>query len=657
MKIIIAEKPKVAKAIAAAISNYPVNKQGYIEAGSFMVTWQFGHLLENSDPESYDPSWKKWKFDTIPFQIGYAQWSLKEKSGSKNQLDVIRGLLKQATLVINAGDPDREGLMLVNETIDYCGYKGRVQRIILNSNDTLSIKKALAEAEPNENYRNLYEAARCRSRSDWLYGLSVTRAATLAYAKYGDGPVSLGRVQTPTLWMVVKRDLEIENFVAKEFFTLTASVKVSSGTVVELVHEPLEQNRLWLKPEADAIRASLINRTVSLKVTAARKKTSPPLPYTLLTFSKDAITAFGWTAQDCLNTLQSLYDDGFTTYPRTDCPYLKREQMPDAIRIGNVSAKILNVPQGLARLFKARDSVYDSSKVEEHHGIILTGKEPYNPSNDQALALSLVARRFVASLLPDYEYTETVAQFLHAKRIFKTRGESPCNPDACWKVVMPPTKNQPKLLPSLTDGENGVVCKLVIKKGETTPPKRYTEADLMEDMSSVAKYVADPAIKAKLKETAGIGTSATWANIIEGLKQRNYVYTDKKNLISTQFGRKLIEICSPRIKDPGLTALWETALEKVAKGEDSAESFMNRVNVFVKQCVAGIKAQKGTVVMPPRSATDQKKKALTAHRVHKAGTTAPKPLATKDSTRSTKGRTQPTKGLNSFDGKPSKPFL
>lgn len=582
------------RAIADAIPGIRFTKPGYIEIGTTVVTWCVGHLLENAQPEEYNPAWKSWSMKNLPFQI--TEWKLVPKQNTLAQLNVIGSLLKQTRMVVNAGDPDREGLMLVNEVLEYFRWSGPAKRLILNSYDPPSVKKALNSMTQNSLYDNLYEAAKCRSRADWMLGLTATRAATLAYTNFGDKTVvSVGRVQTPALWLVVKRDLEIDNFNSKPFFTLTATTTIRTGESLTLTHEPQDSNRIWDRKQAELLASKIKDSTQTIDVTQNRIKSGPPKPYNLLSFSSDANEAFGWSAKECLDVLQDLYSPEYalTTYPRTDCEYLKTEQMPDAMNIAQACIGVFPEAQGMINLMRPRNAFYDSSKVTEHHAIIPTIKKPWPGLSGKHLdAYRLIVRRFILGLLPDHEYHETIASFTVDDRTFSAKGEVDINAARSWVCLT--SKKQKAGLPAVVNNEQvKIINPVKINQGKTSPPKRYTETALCQDMASVAKFVNDPVIKARLKENDGIGTPATWQSIIETLKTRRYIEPKgKKQIVSTEFGKELVKVLSPNLMAPGLTALWEIALESVANGTMQPEDFMKKSLTFVTQRVTEIKNQR-----------------------------------------------------------------
>jgi len=587
MRLFIAEKPSLAKAIAAHFSRQ-TNRDGYIEvSGNDVVTWCYGHLLESLKPEEYDEKWKSWDLDKLPIRVG--EWRLKprEDRDVKKQLKIIGELLKKADTVVNAGDPDREGQLLVDEVLAYYGWKGKTLRLLLNATDPESVAKAISSMRNNSDFRNLSEAALCRSKADWLVGMNLSRAATKTFGK--DKVVSVGRVQTPTLALVVRRDLEIENFKPQTFYTLVAEVETSGGTI-KMEHAPKE-DRILDKKIATAIAASLKGKTVNLSIERSKKRELAPPPYMLATFQKDAEKELGLGAQAALDVLQQLYEAQLTSYPRTDHERLPPEQADNAIKIASavINAGFVKEAKGLIPLMQPNKRIYSLPKDAEHHGLVPTGKKPGADLPAKLMkAYELVCRRFILSLLPDYEYEETTASFIHEKRKFSCSGEVPINLQKSWRALET-KKTTP--LDLRGDPKDGKVINVEVKSGKTTPPKPYTEATLIADMRSVAKFVDDPKLKAILKETSGIGTAATQAAIIETLKKRGFIEVRRKNLISTPFGRHVVSRMPKAMKDPGVTAAWEDALGMIASGKYKPEDFMQRIDMFVSKQISEIRGK------------------------------------------------------------------
>lgn len=575
MRLFIAEKPSLARAIAANFGAQ-VQKTGYIEvSGNDVVAWCYGHMLESLKPEEYDTKWSSWSLDTLPIKVD--AWRLKPRRDTEKQLSVLGELLKRATVVINAGDPDREGQLLVDEVLSHYGWHGKTLRLLLNAADRDSVTKAIASMRDNSEFRNLSEAALCRSKADWLVGMNLSRAATKKFGRDRE-VISVGRVQTPTLALVVRRDLEIQNFKSQAFYTLTADVKTAGGTV-KMEHAPKE-DRILDRKVAASLAASLKGKTVSLAVERKKSRELAPMPYMLATFQKDAEKHLGMGAQEALDTLQQLYEAQVTSYPRTDHEGLPPEQAGSAIKIASavIGAGFVKEAKGLIPLMQPSKRIYSLPKDAEHHGLVPTGKKPGNLSAKLLKAYELVCRRFVLGLLPDYEFEETTASFVHEKRKFTCSGEVPLNAAKSWRAL------EPKKTAALAlNGapKEGVVLDVTVGTGKTTPPKPYTEATLIADMRSVAKFVTDPKLKAILKDTSGIGTAATQAGVIETLKKRNFIVVSKKKLVSTELGRNVVAKMPKAMVDPGVTAAWEDALSMIAAGKYKPEDFMMRTNLFV----------------------------------------------------------------------------
>jgi len=609
MRIFVAEKPSLARSIAAVLPGNREEMKGYIQVGQDVVTWCYGHLLELAPPKDYNPAWAKWEIKALPYRI--SDWKVIPKADtfSRDQLKVIGSLLKKATIVVNAGDNDRQGQMLVDEVLEHFNWTGKTLRILLNATDSESARKALAGMRDNSEFRDIYLSAQCQSRADWLVGMNLTVAATKILA--GDNLVSVGRVQTPTLYLVVLRDEQIDNFKPRSFWNIEVEAQTDKGTA-SLRYTPTEEDkRIWDKKEAERVITSLNGLGVTLSVKSKEASERPPKLYTGQTFQREANKLFKWPVQKSLDVLQKLYEWEVTTYPRSECEYMRSEQKGEALRIAQMLLGIgqFDLAKPLSGQMAPRDYVYDSKKVEEHHAVVPTTKKPDmarlnefkdGPKNikagDLSKAYDLIACRFLMSLLPDYRYVETAIWFEKDGRVFGAKGEAPVNMDKSWRVFM--TKKT-SLLPNLPHGIQGKVVSAKPVEGKTSPPDRYTEGELVADMGAVAKFVDDPKIKAILKETSGIGTVATQAGIIETLKKRGFVAAVKDDLISTPFGRSVIAALPQAVKDPGLTATWEDALKRIASGDYDAVEFMRRIDVFVERRIEDMRGLAGTMKINP----------------------------------------------------------
>ena len=594
MRLVIAEKPSLGRAIADALPDrFEQIRQGKgtvaLRGRQIVVTWAFGHILEMANPEHYDPRYKSWRVEDLP--IAPEKFVLKEKEPA--QLKVIADLLKNADECVNAGDPDREGQLLIDEILEYLGWRGKTLRLLPHATDPESIRKAWDKLQPNEKFLPLYKAALCRQRADWLVGINASRAATLLLTTRRQ-LVPLGRVMTPTLALVVLRDREIEDFVPRSFWVVHIDVQTEDKKTFTLVYDP--DPHIFDKKQAEAIANSIVGKTLTLEVSVEKRKERAPLPWHLGLFQSYMQKHHGLTLQQSLETLQSLYEKQLASYPRTECRYLPLEQKDDAIPIMRKVGPVALDRTLDESLLEPKSYVYDNSKVAEHHGLVPTGKIP---SQGQLTAIEesawkALVQHFAKTLLPHREYIEQVLQVRYGDAVFRSKGEVSLNWDQSWRMFDQREEEQP-----LADVENGTMVKVVaarLSSGTTTSPQRYTEATLAADMEAVAKYVTDERIKARLKETSGIGTAATRSAIIEKLKEKGMLQTLKKNkttyVISTAFGREVIDAVPPVLKNPWLTAVWEEALNQIARQEYESDEFMQRTVKMVSNLIEQMKNSK-----------------------------------------------------------------
>lgn len=611
MRLFIAEKPSLAQTIAKALGSAS-RGDGYIETAGGIVTWCFGHLYEQADPDEYTPDdvprnlatgKKIWRLEDIP--ILPQQWKLVPRPDSAKQIGVIRQLLKQTQEVVNAGDPDREGQLLVDEVLEELNFRGAVRRVWLQDLSDAGVRKALSKLENNEKYQGLKQAAETRSRVDWLVGMNLTRVYSLKAQGNGyRGVLSVGRVQTPTLALVVNRDREIENFKPLPYFTLAATFQAKAGVYPGIWMVPEDradpEGRCLDKSLAAAVAAKIGGKPGTvIEAERQQKKEGAPLPFSLSKLQAYASAKWGMSAQRVLDVAQSLYETHkITTYPRTDCEYLAENQHGDAAGILGAIAKAgkayADLVQGANTKIKSR--AFDDKKISAHTGIIPTSKAPDMSalSADEAKIYDAVVRRYLAQFYSDHEYLATrIITECEGER-FKTTGKTPVK--AGWRALYagddePENKRKDDeeedantSLPSVSQGE-GVKCSAAkVQSKETKPPARFTEGTLIAAMAGVAKFVSDPVIKAKLKETSGIGTEATRAGIIETLKKRGFLVNKGKQILSTESARSFIDLLPMPLKDPGTTALWEQALEGIVAGRVPPDKFMQTQTAWlVKQ--------------------------------------------------------------------------
>lgn len=572
MKVFIAEKPTLALAIAEGLG-ISGKGDGYIKCGKDIVTWCFGHLLDSAPPEFYDKNFKIWKREHLP--IIPQKFRLLERPDAKKQINIIKKLLSGCSSVVNAGDPDREGQLLVDELLEHLSYQGKCERIWLASLDPVSVRKALLSLKDNKDYKGFRDAADTRRQMDWLGGMNLSRAMTIYGRSLGiSGVLSLGRVQTPTLSLIVARDYEIENFKPIDYASLKALILHPAGQFQAnfIIPEGMEGTdpfgRITDFAIAEKIRKASENLPGTITKAESKKgKESAPLPYALSSLQKDASAALGMSAQETLNIAQKLYEMKLTSYPRTDCAYLPEEQFADARKILGALGRLQDLKDITGKAdFSIKSSAWNTKKITAHHAIIPTGEDASKLSGKECGLFQLIASRYIAQFYPQLEYLATVIEVaLDNKTQWVAKGRVVTN--LGWRTCI---KNQNKEnevdLPQVKKGDPIKSGKIELERKQTKPPARFNEGTLIEAMSSIHLFVQDKDAKARLKETSGLGTEATRAGIIETLKKRGYIEAKGKVLISTQTGRDIIKLCPSAIKDIVTTALMEDDLAEIQSG-------------------------------------------------------------------------------------------
>lgn len=595
MRLFIAEKPSLGRAIAEGLGGGS-KQNGHIVCGNDVVTWCFGHLLELDNPDDYDESFKIWKRETLP--IIPEVWRTSAKKESVAQLKIIGILLKKASLVVHAGDPDREGQLLVDEVLEYHRYTGPAQRIWLAALDDTSVKKALNSLRDNADYAPLRDAARARSQADWLVGMNCTRAMTLVgRTAGGQGVLSQGRVQTPTLALVVHRDLVIENFKPQPYFVLQGSFEHENG-VITATYQPEsdtpgldDQGRLIDGNFAEKLTSLIAGRAgIILSATSERKSQAPDLPFNLSSLQKAASSAFGMSAQEVLDTAQSLYEKKLTTYPRSDCRYLPEEQFSGAGRILTALGRGVSV---LSSLVQATDpsrksAAWNSKKITAHHAIIPTGEIPCGLSSGEESIYLMISRSYCLQFLSPLEFEARKIFIQIEQTTWKATGRLILNAGWTEFAVMKKGEEEAAVLPLVKESEPVSCTSVDVLSKKTTPPPRFTEGTLIEAMANVHRFIDDENAKKTLKENEGIGTEATRANILETLKKRGMLSLSKKAIISSPLGRQLISMTPSMLKDPVTTAQWESRLTAISEGKDSLAAFMSDQVKHVPQLVENI---------------------------------------------------------------------
>lgn len=582
MRLIIAEKPSLARAIAEALPGSLRRQEGALAVGETTVTWCLGHLLEQAPPDAYDPALKQWRLDQLP--ILPSRWKLMPRPKARGQLAVIRRLMKSAREVVHAGDPDREGQLLVQEVIEHLGWKGPVWRLLVSDLNRPAVQRALARLEDNDRFSSLYRAAQCRARADWLYGINLTRAWTLTGRQAGhEGVLSVGRVQTPVLGLVVRRDAEIRDFAPKPFFALWADLTVAQGQLRAWwapgeAHPLDDQGRLVARDPAAALAERLPGSEGHLASLERRdKRQAPPLPYSLSALQVDAARRFGLSAKATLDICQRLYErHQLITYPRSDCRYLPEEHFAAArATLEGACRQDETLHKWLAGAdFSRRSRAWNDRKVGAHHALAPTGKPANLARLEKAEAdvFRLIARNVLAQFYSPLATREVKAAFTIVGECFRARGQEILDPG--WKPLFT-TRDEAPPLPSLTEGEACRVREAGVEDRETRPPEPFTDASLIKAMMNIARYVEDPAVRHTLREHDGLGTEATRAGIIETLVERGYLVRQGKALRATRLGSALIASLPAAVGRPERTALWEQRLAAIAERGDAPAPFLS----------------------------------------------------------------------------------
>jgi DNA topoisomerase-3 len=626
-RLFIAEKPSVARAIAAELGNSR-SADGHIVCDTAIVTWCFGHMLEQAQPDDYlaqdaptnGKGKKVWRIEDLP--IIPVKWILRPKKETRKQLTVIGKLLKRSdvTQIVNAGDPDREGQLLVDEVIEHFKCKKEALRFWVSAQDSTSVRRGLNSLKPNGNFAGWSDAARARGNADWLIGMNFSRAYTLAAGRGGPRALLVvGRVQTPTLALVVKRDREIEQFVSKQYYNLEAKMRHANGEYTahwkaSYEHKAIDsEGRIIDKEFAVALVAKLSKKHGHISAYTREKKRQPaPIPFSLADLTMLASKAYGMTADEVLKGAQSLYEKHkLTSYPRTDTGHLPESQHSDAPQILNSIAS--NLPK-LRTLIEGADTgvksrAWDDRKVTAHHGIIPTNhRQPVTAlSSSEAKLYELVVRRYLAQFYPAHAYMATRVETTVEAERFVTTGKTVT--DVGWRAVLSGGYSDNEVeLPSLAQGD-AVVCASVSRKdAKTKPPNHYTEGTLIYGMENIHKMIVDPVQKKSLKDGDGIGTSATRASIITELKRRKYLRAKGKHIVSTDLGKNMVDVYHETITSPIITAINERALKEIEKSGSGYGQFMEKQETYIRKHVQHVNQSFIRVEGVTETATPKKKR-------------------------------------------------
>lgn len=575
MRLWIAEKPDAGRKIAAAIGKGQ-EQAGCIRIGSTdVVTWAIGHLLENLMPHEYDPRWKKWTLDDLP--IMPKKFQNRPESSKIAQFNVVTRLIKQAKEIVIASDAAREGEYIAWELLDHAGWSGPCKRFWTSALNPAGIAKAVANLIDDAEKKPMYVAAKLRSAIDWSDGVNFSRAYNIRITTYGDRVLSIGRVQTATLAILVDRDLEIANFVPKDYFELKAHFDLPEGPL-GLTHSPPEDKRIVERAVAENIAARTVGKTTTLKVEKKPRVMGPPVPFNLTELQKAASARWGWSAKHTLDVAQKLYEAGAITYPRTSSGYLNEVMKADmpkhlaALKRMAPYAKLADMKPTI------RNAMFDDKKIEDHHGIIPT-EEASSVSRlgtDAERLFDIIARRFLAAMMPDAKgYTTTISAVIEGY-LFRTSGLTITEMGwkAAWGKEGEPTEKKPKdddlesnILPPVKDGTNASAHEVEVLGKTTRPPPHYTEGTLLGAMENAGKKHDDIEVREMLAD-GGIGTVATRPDMIEKIKFRAFAYLEGKKIISTNRGREFISIIREdgnRLADVAATAGLEKEMRAVEK--------------------------------------------------------------------------------------------
>ncbi|OED38424.1 DNA topoisomerase III [Chromatiales bacterium (ex Bugula neritina AB1)] len=632
MRLFIAEKPSLGRAIADVLPRPLRRSEGYITAANGdCVSWCIGHLLEQAEPHVYNPEYKSWRMQHLP--IIPEQWKLQPKRETKSQLTVLRKLVADAGEIVHAGDPDREGQLLVDQVIAYLKVSAKrrsaIQRLLISDLNPAAVQRALSRLEKNTDYAALSSSALARARADWLYGINMTRAYTIQGRKVGyDGVLSVGRVQTPVLGLVVRRCEEIENFVSKPFYEVLAHLTTQAGESFTANWQPSEAcqpymddaGRVLLKKLAENVVQRISGKQGSVqKCLKKNKKQAPPLPFSLSILQIEAARRYGMNAQQVLTVCQSLYEKHkLLTYPRSDCRYLPVEHFSQAAAV--VSAIAHNHPSSKQAVANAdtrlKNAAWNDSKVTAHHAIIPTARKAdgsvLNTSEKQVYGL--VARQYLAQFYPAHEYADTRVEILLEGGLFIANAKTVLKEG--WKVLfareVQPGKSQPKekTLPVLIKGQSLFCNKGELLEKNTTPPAYFTDATLLAAMTGISRFVSSAEVRKILKETDGLGTEATRAGIIELLFRRGFMVRQGKQIHATDAGKGLIRALPEVASQPDMTAHWESTLDSISLREASYENFMQPLNVQLHNLIE--QSGKGSLtalrgVSAPSATTERKR--------------------------------------------------
>ena len=626
MIVCIAEKPSVARDIARIIGATS-SHDGYMEGNGFQVTWTFGHLCTLKEPHDYTPMWRSWSLTSLPMIPERFGIKLIDDQGIKKQFGIIEGLMQKAERIVNCGDAGQEGELIQRWVMQKAGAKCPVSRLWISSMTDEAIREGFQNLKDQADYQPLYMAGLSRAIGDWLLGMNATRLYTLRYGQNRQ-VLSIGRVQTPTLALIVNRQKEIDNFKPEPYWVLATVYRDTTFTATK--------GKFTSKEEGEEAFKTIEGKPFTItKVEKKEGKEQPPQLYDLTSLQVDCNRKFGFSAEMTLNLIQALYERKFTTYPRVDTQYLSDDIYPKCpqtmnglyqTKFGGVAPYAELIKPIGGKPLKKTKRVFDSSKVTDHHAIIPTGVIPQGLSDAEQKVFDLVARRFIGAFLPDCKFSTTTVLGEVDGIEFKVTGKEILDPG--WRVVREDVRSkkeddgehqssgeddekkqddEERTLPTFVKGESGEHAPTLTEK-MTTPPPYYNEASLLRARETAGKFVEDETLRAAMKEN-GIGRPSSRASIIETLFKRHYIRRERKRLVATPTGIELIDLIrEDLLKSCELTGIWEKKLRDIEHQKYDAQQFINELKQQVTDIVRDVMSDptnRRVTVMPPE---EEKKK-------------------------------------------------
>lgn len=609
MRLFIAEKPSLARAIVDVLPKPHKKLDGYYECGQNQrVTWCIGHLLEQAQPDDYDSRFAKWNLADLP--IVPDKWQLKPRDSVTKQLNVIGRLLDSASEIIHAGDPDREGQLLVDEVLDHFSLdkarRQQVKRCLINDLNPQAVTRAIDKLRENREFIPLCVSALARARADWLYGINMTRAYTILGRNAGyNGVLSVGRVQTPILGLVVRRDEEIANFVPKDFFEVKATILTPKGERFTAIWQPSEscepyqdeEGRLLHRGLAEHVVKSIAGKPATVTAYSEKKETEvAPLPFSLSALQIEAAKRFGFSAQQVLDLCQRLYETHkLITYPRSDSRYLPKEHFADRHNVINAITSHqpdLIKPELTLNLDKP-NRCWDDKKVDAHHAIIPTAKSSRVSLNEhERQVYDLIARQYLMQFCNDAVYKKSVIDLIIEGGIFIAKSRFMVSEG--WKALVDSkvssSNSEENRLPKVKKGEELLCEDAEVVAKQTQPPKPFSDATLLSAMTGIARFVQDKDLKKILRETDGLGTEATRAGIIELLFKRGFLIKRGRSINATPAGQALIHALPEIATRPDMTAHWESILTQISEKACRYQDFMHPMTDKLHELIAQARA-------------------------------------------------------------------